>query len=184
MLEAGTYVAKVTGECVLGESKTKGTPFLEFYLTVKEGDSKGQRARWTGYFTENTNERSIQSLQHCGWAGDDLSEFADGELHGLDTNDVEIVVEHEEYEVVDKETGQKTGEVKKMPRVAWINKAGGFLNKAAAMNPNAAAAFGAKMRGLVHKVKEASPQAAASAKPNATGAPKSSEADNADPIPF
>lgn len=163
-LTAGTYKAKVQGECVLGTSKEKGTPFIEFYLTILEGENKGGRARWTGYFTENTNERSIQSLQICGWAGDDLSQFSDGGLHGLDANEVEIVVEIEEYE--------KEGETKHAPRVAWINRAGGFLNKAAAMNPDAAKAFAERMRGLVLKSKEKNPVSApkANASPNASGA--------------
>lgn len=175
MITAGTYKARVQGECVLGTSKSKGTPFIEFYLTILEGEHKGSRARWTGYFTENTNERTIQSLQICGWAGDDVSDFTDGMLHGLDSNEVEIVVELEEYEVVDKESGQKTGETKTSAKVAWINRAGGFLNKAAAMNEGAAKAFGAKMRGLVLKAKEKTPVVQqtkpAAAKPAATRAP-------------
>lgn len=154
-LTAGTYKARVEGECVLGESKNKGTPFLEFYLTITAGDAKGQRARWTGYFTENATERSIQALQFCGWQGEDLSEFSDGALHGLDSNDVEIVVELEDYEV-EYEDGTK--ETKTAPRVAWINRAGGFLNKAAAMDPAAAKSFGDRMRGLVLKSKEKNPQ--------------------------
>ena len=150
MITAGTYKARVQGECVLGTSKSKGTPFIEFYLTILEGEHKGSRARWTGYFTENTNERTIQSLQICGWAGDDVSDFTDGMLHGLDSNEVEIVVEVEEYENAE-------GETKTSAKVAWINRAGGFLNKAAAMNEGAAKAFGAKMRGLVLKAKEKTP---------------------------
>ncbi len=175
---AGTYKARVQGECVLGTSKTKGTPFIEFYLTILEGDNKGGRARWTGYFTENTNERSIQSLQICGWQGDDLSEFSDGALHGLDANEVEMVVELEEYTNAE-------GETKTSPRVAWINRAGGFLNKAAAMDPGAAAAFAAKMRGLVLKSKEKNPQPAPAAKTAAPTAPApGDDAQGDDGIPF
>lgn len=180
MISAGTYRARVTGECVLGESKQKSTPFIEFYLTIIEGDSKGSRARWTGYFTENTNERSIQSLQTCGWQGDDLSEFSDGGLHGLDANEVEIVVELEEY--VDKEGNPKTA-----PRVAWINRPGGFLNVDAAMAKDKAAAFGDRMRGLVLKTKEKNPPPKGgykfgAATPNSSEAPASNA--DSDPIPF
>ncbi len=175
MIQAGTYKAKVQGECVLGASNQKGTPFIEFYLTIIDGDSKGQRAKWTGYFTENTNERSIQSLQICGWSGEDLSEFADGALHGLDSNDVEIVVELEDYE-------NEAGETKTAARVAWINRAGGFLNKTAKMDPGAAASFGDRMRGLVLKSKDKNP-VTTKAQP-ATAAAASAANTDADPIPF
>ncbi len=148
---AGTYKAKVDGECVLGTSKNKGTPFLEFYLRVIGGEHNGSRARWTGYFTENTNERSVQSLQTCGWQGDDLGEFADGSLHGLDANEVEIVVELEKYTSAE-------GEEKTMPRVAWINRPGGFLNTDSAMNEAAAQSFGERMRGLVLAMKSKAPK--------------------------
>ncbi len=149
-IQNGTYRARVQGECVLGTSKNKGTPFLEFYLTILSGENNGGRVRWTGYFTENTSERSIQALQTCGWKGDDLGEFSDGSLHGLDTNEVSIVVQLEEFE-------NENGEKRTSPRVAWINRAGGFLNAESAMNPEAAVSFGDRMRGLVLKMKEKNP---------------------------
>lgn len=149
MISAGTYKAKADGQCVLGMSANKGTPFLEFYLRIVGGEFNGQAARWTGYFTEKTSERSIQSLQTCGWDGDDISEFSDGQLHGLDSNEVEIVVEIESYE--------KDGETKKAARVAWINRAGGWLNTDAAMNQEKASEFGERMKGLVRAMKEKRP---------------------------
>ncbi len=147
MITNGTYRAKASGNCVLGTSKNKGTPYLEFYFQILDGENKGGRVRWTGYFTENTSERSIQSLQVCGWQGEDLSDFEDGELHGLDACDVEIVVELEEYE-------DQEGNTKRSPRVQWVNRAGGFLNTESAMNPQAAKSFGDRMRGLVLKSRE------------------------------
>jgi hypothetical protein len=150
-IHAGTYKARATGETVLGTSKNKGTPFLEFYLAIIGGENAGGLVRWTGYFTENTNERSIQSLQTCGWEGEDLSEFADGGLHGLDANEVDIVVEIETYQNAE-------GEERSRPRVAWINRAGGYLNRDAAMNEEMAKTFGDRMRGLVMKMREKAPK--------------------------
>ncbi len=178
-IQAGTYKARVDGECVLGVSKQKGTPFIEFYLRIIEGPNQGGYVRYTGYFSENTNERTIQSLQICGWAGENLDEFQDGALHGLDTNDVSIVVEIEDYK-------NDAGEDRKSPRVAWINRVGGFLNKAAKMDPGAAASFGERMRGLVLKSKEKNPVSAptankSNATPNTAGA---AEPVAEDPIPF
>lgn len=149
MIAAGKYKAVACGQVVLGTSKQKGTPFIEFYFRVTDGPSAGEEVRWSGYFSEKTQERTIESLQFCGWDGDDLSEFSDGALHGLDTTPVQIVVEHEEYE--------KDGEKKVAPRVAWVNRIGGFLQTESAMASDAAASFGERMRGLVAKVRERRP---------------------------
>lgn len=69
----GRYKARAEGAVVLGNSKDKGTPFIEFYLQITEGEEKGKRVRWTGYFTEKTQERTIDALLTCGWTGDDPS---------------------------------------------------------------------------------------------------------------
>jgi hypothetical protein len=153
----GTYRAKACGEVVLGTSSQKGTPFIELYFQITEGDNKGGKVRWTSYFSEKTNERSIESLQYCGWRGEDLSEFADGGLHGLDANEVEIVVELEEYQT--KETTEKPSETRVSPKVQWVNRAGGYLNLEAAMNPQAAESFGERMRGLVLAMRAKKPLA-------------------------
>lgn len=151
-IENGTYRARASGACVLGTSANKGTPFLELYLKVIEGEHKGALVRWTGYFTENTNERTIQSLLFMGWQGEDPSEFADGELHGLDANEVDIVVEIEEYENAE-------GELRHSPRVQWVNRPGGYLNVENAMNTEAAKSFGERMRGLVIGMRAKTPVA-------------------------
>lgn len=65
----------------------------------------GQRLTWYGYFTEKTEERTFESLRYCGWEGTDLSD-----LTGIDRNEVELVVEEEEYD----------GKVKS--KVQWVNR--------------------------------------------------------------
>lgn len=169
----GRYKARATGEVVLGNSKDKGTPFIEFYFEILEGEDKGKKVRWTSYFTEKTQERTIEALITCGWTGDDPGEFADGKLHGLDKAEVEIVTELETYE--------KNGEKKTAPRVRWVNKLGGYLNVQNAMTPDAASSFGDRLKGLVQKVREKKGDAgdasfnfgANAEKPAATGGRKS-----------
>lgn len=139
------YKARAGGEVVLGTSSEKKTPFVELYFEITDGENKGGKVRWTGYFGEKSATRTIESLQHCGWEGDDVGEFSDGELHGLDTNEVEIVTELEEYE--------KDGEKRVAPRVRWVNRLGGYLNVQNAMTKEAAATFGEQMKGLVLKLK-------------------------------
>lgn len=182
MITNGTYRARATGACVLGTSANKGTPFLEFYLKVLEGEHAGALVRWTGYFTENTSERTIQALLLCGWQGEDPSEFEDGTLHGLDANEVDIVVEIEEYE-------NKEGETKHAARVQWINRPGGYLNVENAMNNEAAKSFGERMRGLVVAMKAKTPTGKGSGTEfphgaNAKSAPAPAAADAPKPKAF
>ena len=146
---------RIVGNVVLGESAKKRTPFIECYGEITEGENKGARARWTGYFGPNSSERTVEALETCGWEGEDLSEFSDGELHGLDKNEVEFVLELEEYE--------KDGEKRVSPRIAFINRLGGYLNVDNAMTPEAAQSFGEKMKGLVLKVKSRKPDTAGGA---------------------
>ncbi len=151
-IENGTYRAKASGACVLGTSKAKGTPFIELYFKISGGEADGKLVRWTSYFTDNTSERTIQALVLMGWQGDDLSEFEDGTLHGLDSNEVDIVVENEEFTT-------DAGETRQSPRVQWVNRPGGRLNVEGAMNTAAAKTFSERMRGLVLNVRKGTPVA-------------------------
>jgi hypothetical protein len=149
-IKDGRYKARAIGEVVLGTSSKQGTPFIELYFEMLEGESKGHKARWTGYFGPNSSERTIESLQTCGWAGDELGEFSDGQLHGLDTNEVEAVVENETYT-------DASGTERTSPRIQWINRLG-HLNVENAMTPEAAQSFSDKMKGLVLKMKSKKPE--------------------------
>src|SRR3954466_6748613 len=111
MIPAGTYRARAV-EGALGFT-SKGTEQIAVQFTVVEGEQKGHYITWYGYFSEKTLERTLESLEYCGWEGDDVSD-----LIGLDKNEVTIVVEHEQDE---------EGQVR--ARVRWINSGGGIAMK-------------------------------------------------------
>lgn len=98
------YIRSKAKEWQLGESET-GSPFIMVSFPVKNEDGTERFLAWRGYFTEKTTERTIESLRFMGFEGDDLTN-----LVGLDTLEVDLVVEDEEYE-------GKTYE-----RVQFINK--------------------------------------------------------------
>jgi len=75
-------------------------------VEVLFGTSEGELT-WYGYFTEATMDRTIESLRHCGWEGDDLEH-----MEGLDANEVVLVVAEEEYEG------------KWYTKVQWVNRQG------------------------------------------------------------
>lgn len=146
-MNAGKYTAVASGKCVLGESKEKGTPFIELYFSIVEGPCTGESVRWTTYFTDKMAEMSIKALQTMGWAGDDMSEFSDGDLHGLDANRVQIVVEMEAFKGRD-------GTEKTAPRVRWVNALGAPGVSATPMSQDKVGAFGEAMRARVIALKE------------------------------
>lgn len=155
MVPEGIYTARAAGDVVLGESRNKGTPFIECMFQISGGEHQGQQVRWTSYFHETPDrrgktgaERTLDAMRLCGWDGDDLSEFVDGELHGLDAREVAITVEHQTY--VTQEGEERTKAV-----VQWVNRAGGGLNVQCAMTQTKAAGFADRMKGLVAKTKAA-----------------------------
>lgn len=111
------------------------------------GDHAGQTITWFGYFTENTVDRTLDSLRHCGWDSDNIAE-----LDNLNANEVELVLDEEEYE----------GKVR--TKVKWVNRPARLMMKEQ-MTPAAAAAFAQRLRGktVAHKQKygaQPKPQAA------------------------
>ena len=104
---AGTnkrYLRSKAQEWALGESES-GKAYIAISFKVKDTDGEEKFVSWRGFFTEATTERTIESLRAMGFEGDDLSN-----LVGLDKNEVELVVEDEEYEG------------KTYARVQWVNK--------------------------------------------------------------
>lgn len=98
-----------------GKSPDKRTPYVQVSFELTAGDQKGRRLLWRGYLTEDAAARTIESLRLMGWRG---SRLDDG-LPGLHTNEVELVVEHEESQ---KEAG------KFWPKVAFVNRLQGGLD--------------------------------------------------------
>lgn len=117
MINEGKHVARGV-EGALTQSKEKGTPGVQVILEVTEGEHAGTRIRWDGWLTEGgegkegTAQRTLESLRYLGWQGEFLTD-----LTGIDSNLVQIVVEHEERDI--------NGEIKTFPRVRWVNRLGG-----------------------------------------------------------
>lgn len=152
----GTFKA-VAREWHLGVSQT-GKEHVAVLFEIIDGEHAGKKLTWRGFFTENTTERTLDSLRYCGWSCDNLAA-----LTGMGSADVDIVVEEEMYE----------GKLR--DKVQWVNKPASLSMKGA-MDPAAAAAFAAKMRGaaLRHKQKNGGAVAApAAARPPAQQRPAS-----------
>lgn len=119
------YLRSKAHEWTLGDGEK---PFVAVSFKVKDTDGQEKFVSWRGFFTEKTTERTIESLRYLGFEGDDLSN-----LTGLDKNEVELVVEDEEYE----------GKI--YPRVQWVNKPRGPMVKTV-LEGQKLGAFAAQMK--------------------------------------
>lgn len=135
-----------------------------------EGEYAGVRMTWHGFFTDKTTKRTIEALRNCGWEGNDLTN-----LGGINRNEVELVIENEEYEG------------KTRPKVQWVN-AIGRIALSATMPVDQAKAFALRMKGLVVKTTQemAEPKQPSAGPTTPSAAPKQQDAFAAgeDDIPF
>jgi hypothetical protein len=66
----------------------------------KRGPLHGHRKVWYGFFTDNTTDRTLESLRHCGWGSDELSDIAnldENACRRLLPKVVQLVIENETY---------------------------------------------------------------------------------------
>ena len=125
--EKATYRA-IAIATTLGLSNQKGTKYVAVNFEIVDDDQyNGETPHaWMGYFTDKTEARTIESLQHMGYQGDDLTEFANLDRAGcasLLPNTVEIVCEPESY--TDDQGNERT-----VLKVQWVNRVGGGRFKA------------------------------------------------------
>lgn len=140
---AGKWIARATG-AELGYAGTGTEQVAVEFEVVEEGECQGERIVWYGYFSEAAARRTIESLRHTGWKGDDLSN-----LSTVGSQDCQIDVQPEEYE----------GRTRL--KVAWVNSANGGLALKERMSDEERRAFAAKMRGVVLSLGNGKPTPAA-----------------------
>lgn len=125
MIPIGKYVARAQN-AELGYTQN-GTEQVGVPFRIVEGPQEGQTITWYGFFSDKCVDRTLQSLRHCGWKGDDLTD-----LSTVGDEDVELDIIHD------------THQGKTKAKVAWVNQigGGGMKNK---MGAAEAAAFAERM---------------------------------------
>lgn len=132
IIPKGTYRA-LPLELELGVAGT-GAEQVAVRLELLSGGQEGKRIVWYGFFTEKTAERTMESLRHMGWKGNDLSDLSTAK------EECAVVIDHEQDQ-----------EGNAYARVKWINAAGGPMLKNV-MDDAAKKAFALRMRGLAASV--------------------------------
>lgn len=133
------------------KSSQKGTMAIECMMVVEPGEPcAGERVKWTGYFSERTKERTVESMKYlgCTFPGGKITD-----LTGLGSIAAQIDVEQEM-----NQHGQPKGY-----RVAWVNdpNAGGQR-----VEGDDLASFEAEMSLVVGLVKSNAARAAAPTNPS------------------
>ena len=179
MIPAGKYIGTPVSAALGLTSTGKEQIAIQFELL----DPVGERLTWYGFFTDAAFERTIESLRACGWTGSALDEFAGEKLPAGVDHQVELVVQHEEYQG------------KTQVRIAFVNSIGAGLALKSAMDATQARAFAAKMKGRIAALSGGVPPAA---RPRAVPKPRpapvaeavpqdvldAQENDHADALPF
>lgn len=122
-----------------GKAKT-GTDQVVVMFSIIEGEMAGERLPWIGYFSEKSEDRTLESLRLVGWVGDEIEAV----VHGPLDQKVSITVEHNK--------NPENGKV--MARVAWVNAfgSGGGLRLDAPLVGNDLKAFSARMKAKAKSV--------------------------------
>jgi hypothetical protein len=137
-MQPGTYTARAVNAVLARTSK--GNPQVAVEFMLLDEHVHGQRITWFGFFTDRTYERTIQSLRHCGWEGDDLSE-----LGSVGSTDCRLDIGYEEYDG------------KQQLRVRWVNSLSGVVVQSP-MTTDEAKLFAAEMRNRVRAVDISQPK--------------------------
>lgn len=129
-IQTGTFrVRGVAGSATFGTAST-GTEQVGVGIEFLDGPNMGRRLVWFGSFTENTEDRTLESLRYLGWDSDDISD-----MKGIGSIEAEAVIEEED--------GQ---DGKTRIRVKWINRPRGPAFKKP-MNEGELRSFSARMKG-------------------------------------
>lgn len=147
-MQKAKYLAKAVA-VAFGVS-SKGNYQIAVTTEIVEGEHAGAEITWLGHFTEKTQERTIESLQHFGWKGDNLEELADLDAAAclrLLPDHVEIVCDVEQYD------GENQLKVK------WVNRPGAgrfaFKDK---LEGGLLKTFAAQMRGAIRGAQQGTPK--------------------------
>lgn len=162
-MQKAKYRARAVG-VKFGNSSNNNTQIAVTVEVVDHDEYTGEETTWVGHFTDKTTERTIESLRHMGWQGDDLSELEDADAvrcAELLPDAIVVVVEPEIYDGKERLKAQ------------WINKiGGGFAFKEPLVGADLKS-FAAQMRAQVKAVRPSTrPQsngARSDAHPNAPG---------------
>lgn len=132
----GKYRAKAVAHKYGKSSTGKEQLYIDF--EISSGPHAGKHMPYYGFFTDLTADRTLESLEYCGWDGKSLKE-----LKGFGSKEVELVIETE------------TRDGKEYLRVKWVNGVGGGVKEE--LDAGGILALEQRMKGLMLKRQQERP---------------------------
>lgn len=140
--------------CHWGTSRDKGTMYCRVGFKLLDAPFTGRIVYGDLYFTENTFERSAQSLRYMGLKSNSV----------LDANKEEL------DQIVSVDIKHETNEGKTYAKVAWVNRAGGGVVKVGApVTRDQLMRFNQQMTSRLAAIQPVAGERASSAAPAPTG---------------
>lgn len=146
----GKYPAKAvrvpdengTPRLVQWAKSQKGNTTMLIHMEIQEPeDLRGRIHPWFATWTENTQDRIIESLGYLGMKGDDLAKLEEEKLDEV----VQIVIEHEERERKEPKPGEP--KTYTQAKIAWVNRlSSGTVTLQNPMSTQDVAIFAATMK--------------------------------------
>jgi hypothetical protein len=159
----GKYRARAK-EWVLAEIGANSTPAVSVEFVFS--DPALGKITWDGWLSDAAADRTLESLRYCGWEGDDLTE-----LRGLDANEVELVIEQEDYQG------------RSYPKVKWVNRGGGLAHKTP-LTGDKARFFAQQMKDRIRALDASKGAPRSAAKPGASQSRRGPSSGPPEPPPF
>lgn len=125
--------ARATAESHEWGFASTGTEQVGMRVEILDGELAGNHVTWYGYFTDATEERTLDALKVAGWDGSDIIN-----LPGLGSTEFELVLEEE----IDDRGNTYL-------RPTFINRIGVAMKSK--MDAQQKAAFAARMRARVQQ---------------------------------
>ena len=154
---AGKFLTRCK-EWALAETK-KGEP--QVVLFFRDVGELGQPPAYYGQFGEKSLPHTMKALRACGWRGTDITELEHAQC-GMDSADIELVIEHEEYE----------GKIHAKTR--WINTPGAGVTP---LSADKKANFAQQLKAKILQLEQGQPQKPAAPSRSAGGPPHGHPAD-------
>lgn len=111
-----------------------GTGTMQVGILFELLDLPGETIDWFGFFTDASCNRTVRSMQSCGWVGNDLNDMS-----GMGDKEVQLVIEEEEYDG------------KKRLKVKFVNSPGG-LRMSRVLSPDELRVFAAEMKPKIEAI--------------------------------
>jgi hypothetical protein len=128
----GTYRGRAV-DGGLGKAGNGNEQVAISFELLGDGPEKGLHVTWYGSFSEKAEEITFKALRACGFTGIDLTVIDNFATSGLNANEVELVIEQEEYNG------------KTQTKVKWVNATRGLALKTR-LEPAEASSFAARMK--------------------------------------